>query len=128
MKNQTYDVDRLLKEAMSMMGEEPRYRDDYETFVVDIANTLMADLFDVNNTMREQAKKQPLACVPVVQQSREEIPYEYLCIKNIMVYGLAFWLLYHDGESDKANIQNAVYEDHKKKFSTALYQQIDRVL
>lgn len=123
-----YDVNRLLNEAMALMGEEQKYRKDYVEFAVDITNNLIADCFVINNTMREKKNKIPLVEFPVMQSMTDIIPYEYETLKNIMVYGMAFWLLYQDGENDKANIQNAMYEDNKKRFSKARYIDIESIV
>jgi len=119
-----YTVDRLLNEAMSLMGEEQKYKKDYTPFATDLVNNLIADCFVINNTMREAAGLEPLEEFPVMEGLDSEVPYEYECLKNIMTYGLAFWLLYQDGENDKANMQNAVYEENKARFAKARYDDI----
>lgn len=121
---QTYTVDKLLGEAMSLMGEGAKFRDGYAPYAVDIVNNLLADCFAVNNSIRAGRGLGPLQSIPVLADLADGIPFEYECIKNVMAYGLAFWLLYHDGENDRANLQNIVYETNKGRYTLASYDDV----
>ncbi len=121
---QTMTVGGLLKRAMSLMGEEGKYESGYAPFVADIVNQLLADCFDINNSIRENAGKTPLASVPYVTKTEDELPYEYETLASIMVYGLAYWLLFQDDENDKANACNMMYEQNKIRFTKAAYTDV----
>ncbi|WP_066649048.1 hypothetical protein [Christensenella timonensis] len=121
---QTMTVGGLLKRAMSLMGEEGKYESGYAPFVADIVNQLLADCFDINNSIRENAGKTPLASVPYVTKTEDELPYEYETLASIMVYGLAYWLLFQDDENDKANACNMMYEQNKIRFTKAAYADV----
>ena len=122
---QTMTVGELLKKAMSLMGEESKNENGYAPFVTDLVNGLLADCFSVNNTVRESAGKQPLTSIPTVTKTTDVLPYEYETLVNVMVYGLAYWLLFQDDESDKANVCNMMYEQNKVRFAKAAYADVE---
>lgn len=121
---QTMTVGGLLKKAMSLMGEEGKYESGYEPFVAEIVNQLLADCFDINNAIRESAGKEPLTVIPSVGKTADVLPYEYETLVSIMVYGLAYWLLFQDDENDKANVCNMMYEQNKVRFTKAAYADV----
>ncbi len=110
------------------MGEAQKYRKDYIPFVVGLTNRLISDLFRVNNTIREDAGKAPLTETPLVKTLSDQIPFEYETISNMMVYGLAWWLLFQDEENVKANAMNAIYEGNKQRYTRARYRAAESVV
>lgn len=121
---QTITVGGLLTRTMSLMGEEGKYESGYAPFVTDLVNQLLADCFDVNNSMRENAGKQKFASIPSVEKTTDVLPYEYETVVNILAYGLAYWLLFQDDEYDKANACNMIYEQNKIRLTKAAYTDI----
>ncbi len=121
---QKITVKELLRQAMSLMGEESRYEGGYSEFAVDLVNQLIVDCFECNNTRRMFAGKEPLEDLPVMATLNDVIPFEYAVITGVLRYGLAYWLLFQDDENDKANICNANYEGNKLRLSKAVEQEI----
>lgn len=121
---QKITVKELLRQAMSVMGEESRYESGYAKFAVDLVNQLMVDCFECNNTRRIFAGREPLAEPPVVVAMGDVIPFEYEVVTGVLRYGLAYWLLFQDDENDKANICNANYEANKVRLAKAVEQEI----
>ncbi len=119
-----YTVDRLLGNAMKLMGEPAKYDKNYSEFAVECANAVIADCWVVNNSMREAAGLEPYDFYPVMKERSEIIPYEFECLQNIMVYGMAFWLLYQDEDNDKASVMNQIYEANKLRWSKAIYTDV----
>lgn len=117
----------LLRQAMSVMGEEAGYESGYATFTVNLVNQLMIDCFECNNTRRIFAGKEPLGGIPTVKNMEDIIPFEYEVISGVMSYGLAYWLLFQDDENDKANICNANYETNKIKYAKAVTEEVEDV-
>ncbi len=120
-----YTGNDLLKKSMSLMGEESKYKSGYTPFVTDIVNQLLAECFDVNNTIRQSAGKTPLLEIPTIEKETDVIGYEYQTVVNIMVYGLAYWLLFQDDEYDKANACNALYGQGKISYAKAAYADVE---
>lgn len=120
---QKITVKDLLRQAMSVMGEEERYESGYAEHAVDLTNLLMVDCFECNNTRRIAAGKEPLREVPMLGEMSDAIPFEYEIVTGVMRYGMAYWLLFQDDENDKANICNANYEVNKTRFSKAVAEE-----
>lgn len=111
----------LLTKAMAIMGETEGYKSGYLPFLVELVNQLLADCFAINNAVREEAGKAPLISIPWISAEEDAIVYEIEIVTNVMVYGLAFWLLFQDDENDKANVCNAAYETNKTRAAKAVY-------
>ena len=116
----TLTVDDLLDMAMEMMGEDQKSRRGYAPYAAGITNFLLADCFHANNAVRTQAQKQALTELPSVSVGTDVLPYEYETVINLLMPGMAFYLLVQDDENDKANIFNAVYEANKAKYPKTL--------
>lgn len=141
MAEKIYTVVLLLDEAMNQTGEEkkyvknimeeqggstvPKYMNEYLPFAVGLVNRLLGELFEINNSIRRNHGKSPLQSIPCLADSKDVIPYEYETISNIMVYGLAYWLLFQDEEQNMANVMNAMYEENKLRYAKATYAQIE---
>ncbi|HBU11326.1 MAG TPA: hypothetical protein DEB31_00890 [Clostridiales bacterium] len=128
MGNVTYTAGILVSEAMALMGESAKFRNEYMEFAVSVANNLAADCFAVNNAVRQSKGKERLSEAPVLYGEGDAIPYEYETLKNIMVYGMAFWLLYQDGELTRASAQHDIYEENKARHMLAGYDGIGNIV
>ncbi|MEG0382821.1 MAG: hypothetical protein RR514_05725 [Christensenella sp.] len=124
---QSMTVQDLLRQAMSVMGEEKRYEKGYAEYAVDLTNQLIVDLFECNNTRRIARGVLPLTEMPKMAALTDVIPFEYTVLVGVMRYGLAYWLLFADDENDKANICNANYETNKIKLSQGIWEDVTDV-
>ena len=121
------NTDLMLTESMNQMGETQKYRKDYAPFVMTLVNGVLADCFEFNNAMRENKGMEPLEEMPVVRSETDVIPYEYETLRMLMVYRLAYWLLFQDEENIKANAMLEEYELNMQKMSKALYTPIESI-
>ena len=78
----------LYKESLNVMFEKPNSK-VYENYYKTHINLLLANVFDINNTIRVKNGKEPLEEIPFVSNDDDVIPYEEITLREILPWGLA---------------------------------------
>lgn len=84
-------VTKLFKTALSLCGESntaPYLAD----FALDWANTLMAEYFETEQSLRRESGAKELGTVPVLKLSDEEIPYDPRLVNGVFVLAFAAFI------------------------------------
>lgn len=92
-------VNELLQNALPLFAETDTSDADYQALTIPHTNMVLAETFDVNNRMREQAGKEPLTEIPSVTALTDTIPFEDKLVRLALPYGLAA-KLYFDEDND----------------------------
>lgn len=81
-------VYELYQTALNVMFEKPNskvYQNYYKTHI----NLLLANVFDINNTIRIKNNLDPLDEIPQINNDDDVIPYEEITLREILPWGLA---------------------------------------
>ena len=94
------DGNELLKRAMALYGEIDTSDEDNRTLAVPQINMLLAEVFEVNNRMREHAGKEKLEAVPEISSLSDTIECEDKLLRLALPYGLAAMLYFGEEDND----------------------------
>jgi hypothetical protein len=118
----------LLKIALAILGKDPDDTDDYEAAALIHINTLLADLFDVNNSILTAGGGAALAEIPLLTLGmsddlddidvQKDAGYADMLARNVMPWGLA--RLIGAGESFR-NIGYVANTYEENKLKAAVY-------
>ena len=112
-------LEKLFSYVMTLMFGTDNDKAEYRDYFINTANTIMAELFDVNNALRATDGRKPLKNIPEFNKDDtnvwdEEIPYEPKILRTILPYGVAGYIYTDD---DKA-----IGTDYKNKYEYAKSQ------
>lgn len=103
------DGNELLKRALALFAETDSTDEDHQRLALPYINLLLAEVFEVNNRIRRQAGKQPLAAVPELASLGETIDCEEPLLRLALPWGLAA-RLYFDESDDNARLNMFLQE------------------
>lgn len=81
-------VQEIYRVALCMMYENTKNTKDYDPYLFDVLNVLIAENFELNNFRRETYGKKPLEEMPYVTDKADEVPYEAIFCRQILPLGL----------------------------------------
>lgn len=88
----------LLKSACAMFHDYTP--SDYTGVGLAGINVVLAETFEVNNRIRQNAGKDPLEDIPSITAVDQTLTYEPILTRNAMVYGLAEKLIIDDRDAN----------------------------
>lgn len=121
----SFTVENLYEAALALLSEEKQRVKDYPKFKIALTNQIIAECFDINNTIREldgllPYKKEEM---PYMTSETDVIPYDIQLVRECMPYGLAA-LLVMDDDKEKCSVFSNQFELLKSKFSRAQFEPI----
>lgn len=118
-------VYELYKKALNVMFEKPNSK-VYENYYLTHINLLLANVFDINNTIRNKNGLVSLDVVPVMTNDNDEIPYEDIVLNEILPWGLAAQFSIDD-DLNKYSIYNTNFINACFKHERAIVAEVDDV-
>lgn len=102
-------VKELYEMAKALMFEKTTSR-DYDNYYMKWINTLLAENFDLNNSLLVANGDDALDEIPTVSKDDDELPYEDVINRSVLPYGLAanFFI---DDDLSKFDIFNTYYQN-----------------
>lgn len=113
-------AEQLFNASVSLMFGEAADRSDYQPFYLDVLNILIAENFDINNSLRIQKKSEPLEEIPYISDLTDELTYEDIFNRQILPYGLAGYLYMEDDPGIATEYKNK-YEYERQRVGKAEY-------
>lgn len=105
--------------ALSLLFETEETAGDAEDQAPALINSMLGDLFSINNMLREEAGKERLVEIPAVVSLDEQLPYEEKLVRGCMPYGLAQRIVYDDDDMGKVDYFMQLYVNAANSFSRA---------
>lgn len=118
-------VIELFNNSLALMSESLSNGAFFSEFLIQNVNLLLADLFELENSMRDEETK--LTAIPSVSLDTDNLVYSDLITRLIMPFGLARLFYLADDEYSKACMFETKYEELKKKYYQAEYVSITDV-
>lgn len=118
-------VVELFNNSLALMSESLSNGAFFSEFLIQNVNLLLADLFELENSMRDEETK--LTAIPSVTLDTDNLVYSDLITRLIMPFGLARLFYLADDEYSKACMFETKYEELKKKYYQAEYVSITDV-
>lgn len=118
-------VVELFNNSLALMSESLSNGAFFSEFLIQNVNLLLADLFELENSMRDEETK--LTAIPSVSLDTDNLVYSDLITRLIMPFGLARLFYLADDEYSKACMFETKYEELKKKYYQAEYVSITDV-
>lgn len=121
----SYSVEDLYDAALALLSEDKQRVKDYPKFKIALTNQIIAECFDINNTLRSLDGLKPFSKedLPYMTSANDIIPYDLRLLRECMPYGLAA-LLVIDDDKEKCSVFSAQFEMLKSKFSKAQFSDI----
>ena len=121
----TFTVDNLYDSSLALLSEDRQRVKDYPKFNIALTNQIIAECFEINNTLRKNDGLKPLSKeeMPYVTDKDDVIPYDIRLIRECMPYGLAA-LLVIDDDKEKCAVFSNQFELLKNKYSKACFEDI----
>lgn len=114
----------LLTHALALMDEDTTTT-EYNISSVSFINSLLAECFDINNSIRLSKSEAVLTSIPSISALSETLTYEDALVKAAFPYGLAGNLLGIDpSQAILANNYRNKYEEQKEYAKRANYVDI----
>ena len=115
----------LYERALALIAEEDS--SVYSAFAVPLINSLIADTYITNNTIRVYANKKPLDSIPAITALTDELPCEDTLTLAALPYGLASKLLIDDVDLNRMVFFYNMYVNAVKECFKAISTSIDDV-
>lgn len=109
-------VNDIYVTALALLGEFPEQDDESTKNMLALLNTLTADCFDVNNTLRAYVGKEKLSEIPFKESLDDVMEYEEQLCRDTLPYGLASLLILED-DTDRASFFDFRYQQKKLQYS-----------
>ena len=115
----------LYKTALNVMYEKPNSK-VYENYYKTHINLLLAELFDLNNTIRKRKGEEELTEIPFIEKDEDEIKYESIVLREILPWGLAARFCIDD-DLNKFSIYNTNFMNACFKYERAVVVEVEDV-
>lgn len=106
----------VYESALSLLGEFPEQESDEEKKALSLLNTLLADCFDVNNTLRVYGEKEILRDIPYKEGLEDTLEYEESLCRDALPYGLAALIILED-DANRAGFFDFRYQQKKLQYN-----------
>ncbi len=116
---------QLYEAALGVIPEEKERAGSYENLKLPAINQVVAECFNINNSIRESEGLAPLGKneMPFVNNENDEIPYDIWLLRVCMPYGVAS-ILVLDDDKQKATAFSQQYESYKAESRCASFEAI----
>ncbi len=110
------DLSVIYESALALLGEMPGQGDEFHPNVIALINTLIADCFDVNNTLRVYRGEKALEEIPFNESLDDRLEYEEQLCRDMLPYGLAALMILED-DANRAGFFDFRYQQKKLHYS-----------
>ena len=115
-----YDVYQL---ALVLLAEKEARAKDYNIFYPSLMNIVLAESFNANNVIRmkdglEKLEKDEMPFITTEDAKEFVIPYDAKLIREVLVFGLAAYLVLDDDKSIAASFSQQ-YESRLARYNGA---------
>lgn len=109
-------VQNLFDDALALIAVESADAENYSPFAIRHVNALLADLYEIENSLRASKGLAELTVMPTVAALPDALTYQDELTRNVMPYGLIMRLVLNE---DNASIGyfNQRYEDGKSRYN-----------
>lgn len=114
----------IYETALNLLGEFPEQDSENIKMALNLLNVLIADCFDINNTLRSYDGKEKLREIPVRNSMDESMEYEYILCRDALPYGLAALIILED-DTNRAGFFDFRYQQKKMQYSKMENIEID---
>ena len=90
-------------------------------------NTILSECMENENTLRQRDGMDLLTEAPYLSAMDDKIPYHAELVRNVLPYGIGMLLAMADEENIKATFCSSKYDEHRNKFTPALYVEVEAV-
>lgn len=115
-------VQELYQSALNLIFDKPKSR-IYDHYYMDHINSLLAEVFDINNSIRIKVGKSELTNIPFVTKDNDVIDYEEVVLRDILPWGLAAQLV-TDEDLNKFQIYYTRYSNACNMHNKAIVAEI----
>lgn len=121
----TFTVEDVYEASLALLSEEKQRVKDYPKFKIALINQVIAECFEINNTLRKNEGLEPLTKeeMPYMTDDTDVIPYDVRLVRECMPYGLAS-LLVMDDDKEKCSAFSNQFDILKRKYSRATSEDI----
>lgn len=99
-------ADTLYQNALALIVTDKADSSDYTAFAPAVINLLLAETFEINNSLRVSKGLQPLESAPQISSLSEEPDAESELLRTALPYGICAKLLVDDDISRAVYFQN----------------------
>ena len=115
-----YDIYQL---ALVLLAEKEARAKDYNIFYPSLMNIVLAESFNANNVIRmkdglEKLEKEEMPFITTEDAKEFVIPYDAKLIREVLVFGLAAYLVLDDDKSIAASFSQQ-YESRLARYNGA---------
>lgn len=116
-------VNDLLKNAVALMGGDIDDLTEYEGYAIISINTMLADLFEIQNALLKSADDETLTVIPSVTAVEDDLTYDDRLTRNVMNYGLARDLGIKDNHPATSYFTR-LYDEKRSKYNVGISTQV----
>ena len=116
-------VYELYQTALRVKFEKPNSK-VYENYYKTHINLLLAELFDINNTIRKRRGLEELTEIPYIENDDNVIDYEDIVLREILPWGLAARFCIDD-DLNKFSIYNTNFMNACFKYERAVVVEVE---
>lgn len=99
-------ADDLFTSAIALVGGSTSDKVDYTDAFIPVLNIILAETFDVNNSIRVYKELAELTTIPTVTATTDTMTYEDEILRRVIPYGIAGTLYQEDNASLAAQYMN----------------------
>ncbi|MBP3342306.1 MAG: hypothetical protein J6K99_07250 [Peptococcaceae bacterium] len=120
-------VQQLFNITIGVMGDQISNSTGYKENFLPILNTVLSECLDNENALRQRDGLEELTEAPYMEAWDTVIPYHTELVRNVLPYGIGMFLFLGDDENVKATFFSSKYDEHRNKFTPALYVETEAV-
>ena len=114
----------LFNETIGMMGLTTSNAVTYVETAVPQINTLLGQLFDLENNLREKNEEDKLTEIPAIFAISDVLPYKESINRRVLKWGLAQLFALSDDDTVKATYYGAVFAETYKEYSKNIVTEV----
>lgn len=122
-----FTVQMLFDLTIGIMGDQKSNSAGYKENFIPMMNTVLSECLENENALRERDGMEELTEAPHLTEWDAVVPYRAELIRNVLPYGIGMFLHLADDENVKATFFSSKYDEHRKKFTPALYVETEEV-
>ena len=104
-------VEQLFTQTIGIMGLTPANATTYRDSLYAQINTILGQLFDLENNVRVFKGLEPLTEIPTITSASDVLTYQDEILKRVVVWGLAQLFALTDDDTIKAGFFGARYSE-----------------
>lgn len=114
-------VHDIIRTALAGEYEDVEDQTTSVRHLIEWMNTLLADCYGAEQNSRQADGKELLTEIPTVKELTDEVPYNTMMCRYVLVYGIEWKFAEQDLDMDRAIQYSAMYEDAKHRAGGAVW-------